>query len=140
MLEADPEDDLVILELTQLLLDKEENESRTRWTILKPAEMKSAGGATLRKLDDDSVLASGVNPLSDAYTVAFNVPEKTEIRWIRLEALTHDSLPGHGPGRGSTAPRAGLFELSSWDLTANRPDGANSPRPLFSAQCRPAIP
>ena len=36
----------------------------TRWTVLKPTEMKSEGGATLTELDDHSILASGKNPPS----------------------------------------------------------------------------
>ena len=46
-LEADPENDVVAAELAQLLLDKYDNENSARWTVLKPTEMKSAGGATL---------------------------------------------------------------------------------------------
>ena len=38
------------------------------WQVLDVVEMESAGGATLTKLDDGSVLASGVNPDSDRYT------------------------------------------------------------------------
>ena len=89
--------------------------------------MKSAGGATLLKLDDDSILAGGVNPPSDEYTVAFYVPERMEIHSIRLEALLHDSLPGKGPGR-STKGYEGVFALFRWDLTAQGPDGADSPQ------------
>src|SRR5262249_25833494 len=128
-LAADPDNDLVVPDLAQLLLDKHEDEKPTRWTVLKPAKMKSKGGATLTELDDHSILAGGVNPPSDEYTVAFIVPEKTDIRLIRLEALTHSSLPGQGPGR-STKGYAGVFALSRWDLTAKGPGGADSPRPL----------
>ena len=46
-LEADPENDVVATELAQLLLDKHENGNSARWTVLKPTEMKSEGGATL---------------------------------------------------------------------------------------------
>ena len=37
---------------------------------------------------------------------------------MRLEALTHDSLPNHGPGRSPT----GLFAQISWNVTAAPPD------------------
>src|SRR5262249_43370289 len=129
LLEADPDNDLIAPELAQLLLDKHENENSGRWTVLKPTNMKSKGGATLTKLDDKSILAGGVNPPSDQYTGDFIVPERMEIRSIRLEALTHDSLPGHGPGR-CTRVYTGLFALTRWDLTAKGPDGTDSPRPL----------
>jgi tetratricopeptide (TPR) repeat protein len=125
-LRADPENDLVVPELANLLWDLHENEGPTPWTVLKPTEMKSAGGATLLKLDDDSILAGGVNPPSDEYAVAFYVPESMDIHSIRLEALLHDSLPGKGPGR-STKGYDGVFALFRWDLTAQGPDGADSP-------------
>ena len=90
--------------------------------------MKSAGGATLTRLADDSILAGGVNPPSDQYTVVFAVPEKMEIRSIRLEALSHDSLPGKD--RAARKEYAGVFALDRWDLTAKRPGRAGSSRPL----------
>ncbi len=123
-LEADPENE-VAEGLAQLLLGKQEHENFIRWTVLKPTEMKSAGGATLTKLADDSILAGGANPPSDQYTVVFTVPERMEIRSIRLEALSHDSLPGNGPGR-STKQYAGVFALDRWDVTAKRPGGVGS--------------
>ena len=61
-LQADPENDLVAAELAQLLLDQHENANPARWTVLKPTEMKSEGGATLTELDDHSILAGGKNP------------------------------------------------------------------------------
>ncbi|MCI0455709.1 MAG: serine/threonine protein kinase [Gemmataceae bacterium] len=68
------------------------------WTVLKPIEMKSEGGATLTLQDDRSVLVSGNHPDSDVYTLTFReLP--TRIHSLRLEALTHDSLPNKGPGR-----------------------------------------
>src|SRR5262249_45348642 len=76
LLEADPDNDLIAPELAQLLLDKHENENSGRWTVLKPTNMKPKGGATLTKLDDKSILAGGVNPPSDQYTVDFIVPER----------------------------------------------------------------
>ena len=38
---------------------------------------------------------------------------------VRLEALTHDSLPNHGPGRHPT----GTFAQISWNVTATSPAG-----------------
>ena len=91
-LEADPENDVVAAELAQLLLDKHENGNPTRWTVLKPTEMKSEGGATLTELDDHSILAGGKNPPQDVYTLTFrDLPAR--IQGLRLEALLHESLP-----------------------------------------------
>jgi WD40 repeat protein/predicted Ser/Thr protein kinase len=129
LLAADPENEVVATELARLHLHKQEIGP---WTVLKPMEMKSRGGATLRELADHSILAGGVNPRADRYTVRFIIPEKLDIRSIRLEALTDDSLPGRGPGRGTD----GLFALARWDVTAKRPGGADSPRSLnFRAAC-----
>jgi tetratricopeptide (TPR) repeat protein len=39
MLDADADNDLVAAELARLLSDREANENRTRWAVLKPSEM-----------------------------------------------------------------------------------------------------
>ncbi len=130
LLALDSENVLLAAELAQLLFDEHENENAARWTVLKPTEMKSKGGATLTLQDDGSILAGGLNPPSDEYTVAFVIPAKVEVRTIRLEALSHESFPGHGPGRGAKGSVPGLFELTRWDMTVKGPNGADSPCPL----------
>ncbi len=68
------------------------------WTVLEPLSMKSAGGATLSRLPDRSILAGGKNPDHETYIVT----TKTRLHAIsgfRLEALQHPWLPGGGPGR-----------------------------------------
>ena len=83
------------------------------WTVLEPLTMESSGGTTLTRLPDKSILASGANPRHDVYeiTAQTNVSNLTA---IRLEALTHESLPGGGPGRHSNSN----FVLSELELTA----------------------
>ncbi len=125
-LREDPENDLIAAELAQLLFDKEENENPTRWAILKPSEMKSKGGATLSKLPDESVLASGKNPLGDAYTIVAPT-QVTQVSAIRLEALTHESLPNQGPGRDDKGDR-GNFAMVNFTITAHVP--GTQPRPI----------
>ena len=124
-LREDPENDMVAAELAQLLFDKEENENRTRWTVLKPSEMKSKGGATLSKLPDESILASGKNPLGDAYTIVAPT-QVTQVSAIRLEALTHESLPNQGPGRSEQT--RGNFAMVNFTITAHIP--GTQPRPI----------
>lgn len=68
------------------------------WELLETAEVTSKGGATLKKLDDGSYLAEGKNPDFDIYTFVANV-QTPGIRALRLEALSHPSLPKGGPGR-----------------------------------------
>jgi mono/diheme cytochrome c family protein len=68
------------------------------WQPLDPeADPVSDGGATLEELDDKSLLAGGKIPTSDRYTVTLALPLQGAAA-IRLEALTHDSLPKKGPG------------------------------------------
>jgi Protein of unknown function (DUF1549)/Protein of unknown function (DUF1553) len=68
------------------------------WTILEPTSIVSASGATLTKLTDQSVLAGGMKPERDRYTVEA-VATLKGITAFRLELLTDDSLPLRGPGR-----------------------------------------
>ncbi|KAB2663372.1 MAG: DUF1553 domain-containing protein, partial [Verrucomicrobia bacterium] len=59
---------------------------------------KSKAGATFRKLEDGSYLAEGKNGDSDVYTFDAPAPARG-LRALRLEALSHPSLPRGGPGR-----------------------------------------
>jgi hypothetical protein len=65
-------------------------------------------GADTDVLEDRSVLAKGKVGPSETYTVHGVAPETGVITAVRLEALTHDSLPKKGPGRASN----GNFVLS----------------------------
>ncbi len=120
MLEAEPENGQVAAELAQLLLAKLENESTTRWKVLRPTEMNSVGGATLTLQGDGSILASGKNPEQDVYTV-FAKTDLERITSVRLETLPHPTLPHHGPGR---FPGDGNFYISELRVLA---DGAPVP-------------
>lgn len=83
------------------------------WTVVEPRTMKSSGGTVLTKLDDDSVLANGANPQKDVYELTAET-SATNLTAVRLEALTHKSLPDGGPGRHSNSN----FVLSEFELTA----------------------
>ena len=83
------------------------------WTILFPETMKSTGGATLSKLDDNSILVGGANSQKDIYEFTAKVTAE-KMTAVRLEALTHKTLPGGGPGRHSNSN----FVLSEFELTA----------------------
>ncbi len=94
-------------ELKTLLtdLDKETNGG---WRVVYPKMVTSEQGATLTALEDRSVLAGGKDGGADAYVVQTVAPETGTVTAVRLEALTHDSLPKHGPGRAKN----GNFILS----------------------------
>jgi hypothetical protein len=109
--------------LPQLQAAWEASVSRTPiWTALDPREMKSAGGATLSRLPDLTVLAGGPNPPTDTYTITADT-KLTGITGIRLEVLADPSLPAKGPGRANN----GNFVLSEFQLSyakANAKDKA----------------
>jgi Protein of unknown function (DUF1553)/Protein of unknown function (DUF1549) len=68
------------------------------WTVLDPATMKSANGATLTKLPDNSVLSTGKRPETDITSLSAHT-DLQAITGVRVEVLTDDSLPHRGPGR-----------------------------------------
>jgi hypothetical protein len=97
---------------------EKQREAEATWTVLEPARFTSVGGATLRKLPDGSLLASGKNPSPDTYTVAVNT-DLSPITGFRLQALPDPSLPCTGPGR---APN-GNFALNELRVTASPRNG-----------------
>ena len=88
-------------------------EQAVRWTALDPVGYLSAGGATLTKTEDKSILAGGTNPSNDTYTVVAHVDAK-KITGLRLEVLPDDSLPKKSLGRHSN----GSFVLSRFEAKA----------------------
>ncbi|MFT5527710.1 MAG: hypothetical protein ACI9HK_005694 [Pirellulaceae bacterium] len=66
--------------------------------VLEILEFQSQGGASHRVLDDQSVLVTGAKPATDVYVIEAKTTVQ-KITGFRLETLTHDELPGMGPGR-----------------------------------------
>jgi hypothetical protein len=87
------------------------------WRLVVPAEMNSAGGATLVVQDDQSVLATGTNPVNETYEIQLRTDANT-VSAIRLEALTDPSTVNGGAGRGSN----GNFVLSEIEVEAASPE------------------
>ena len=87
------------------------------------ADFDSNGGATHEILPDKSVLISGEPaPDKDTYLVEVRT-QLTGIRAIKLETLTHDSLPGKGPGRGDAArPNFVLNNFTAAAAPAAKPE------------------
>ena len=71
---------------------------RDPWKTLAPVATASSGGAGLALSDDRSLLVSGPRPDSGDTTLVFELPPGP-LAAVRLEALTHPSLPQKGPGR-----------------------------------------
>ncbi|MFB3104994.1 MAG: DUF1549 domain-containing protein, partial [Pseudomonadales bacterium] len=93
-----------------------------QWIVLDLAEAKSHGGATLTKLDDGSLLASGTNPNFDKYTLVATTSIQG-ITAIRLEALAHPSMVKNGPGRAGN----GNMGLGNFTVTAQPANGEGKP-------------
>src|SRR5579863_792383 len=91
--------------------------------------MKSAGGASLKLLDDGSVLAGGKNPNADTYVLQART-DRTGITGVRIEALSDPSLPEGGPGRDPE----GNFFLSDFEVEASPADEAPAGQTAAEAQ------
>ena len=106
-LQADPYRPVIAEQLAQLRIEM----SEPIWTVLRPTEMESAGGATLTLQEDGSILAGGKNSPSDHYQLVIETDQKT-VTVLRLEALLDQSLPDRGPGRSTF----GNFALNRLDV------------------------
>jgi hypothetical protein len=93
--------------------EKKVARKRIAWTPLDPATYTSAGGSTLTRQKDLSLLSSGKRPEVDTYTIVAPTPMQ-DITGIRLEVLTDDSLPHKGPGRQDN----GNLHLNEFKLRA----------------------
>ena len=93
-----------------------------KWIVLDLDKFESAGGATMTKLADGSILATGKNPDFDKYTFS-TVVHQQGIKAIRLEALADDSLVRKGPGRAGN----GNFGLGNISVTAQPISGNAEP-------------
>jgi hypothetical protein len=83
------------------LLDDLEMETNGGWRVIYPKTVVADQGAKLDVLEDRSVLASGKIGTAETYTIHGVAPETGTITAVRLEALTHESLPKKGPGLSS---------------------------------------
>jgi tetratricopeptide (TPR) repeat protein len=113
-LAKEPENTALAAELADLLLI----DTGSKWTVLKPTDMKSQGGATLTELEDHSILVGGANPNKDTFTFVTQT-RLPKIKALRLEALAHESLGNGGPGRVAH----GNFALSEISVKAEALSG-----------------
>ncbi len=98
--------------LGELIVAWEKKPDRaTAWTVLDPKIFTDTAKGKLTKLEDLSILASGRNAKGKYVVVAET--QLTGITGVKLEALTHDSLPKNGPGR---ADNDGNFVLTEFEL------------------------
>ena len=69
------------------------------WQSALLESIVSDGKATFTDLQDGSWLASGNNPATDIYTFV-TTSKESQLTGLKLEALSHESFPNKGPGRG----------------------------------------
>jgi hypothetical protein len=92
------------------------------WTVLSPETIVSQRGATLKRLEDGSILASGDSPANDIYVLTTAKSQAT-ITAFRLDVLPDDSLPKKGPGRAAN----GNFVLTEF-IVEHQPAGEGPAR------------
>lgn len=95
---------------------------------LRVTDFRSQGNTdSYEHQSDGSILLIGNDPPSkDLYTLKAS-PVLKGVQAFRLEALTHDSLPGRGPGRGD--PNKTNFVLHEFSVSVFRKDDP-TPQPL----------
>ena len=101
------------------------------WRVLEAQTAKSSGGTTITPQADHSLLISGVNPKNDIYTFTFRT-EQQNLTALRLQCLTHPSLPGGGPGRHGNSN----FVLTGIELTASSITDPNESRKITFRKAR----
>ncbi len=103
-----------------------------QWHTLEVVDFRATGGETVRTLEDGSLLVEGNVPNTTTYSVTVQSPV-SGIRALRLETLTHESLPGQGPGR--TDPERPNFILNEFSVAvvSEGDGGRNTPVPLGKA-------
>jgi len=91
----------------------------TNWTLLAPEKMISEAGVKFTA-DDDRIISTEKEPKDGKDT--YRITVKTNLNGVvgfRLEALSAEKLPGHGPGRAGDGNFI-LTEFSVEDANANR--------------------
>ncbi len=94
------------------LPSEEQNDGKpVDWQVISKLEIQSTAGAAFEKLEDSSYLVSGINGNTDEYRLHFPISLE-RITAIKIETLTHPSLPNKGPGRAGN----GNFVLNEIEL------------------------
>lgn len=107
---------------------KEWKQSPNLWVPISGVQISTDGPTLWSPLGDGSFLASGSRPDKEILTLEFSHPSA----WgaIRLEALTHASLPHQGPGRQDNG-NLHINEIELWALKEKGPPrriGLSHPR------------
>lgn len=98
--------------------------------LLEIDEFEAEHADGFERLEDGSILLTDDAPDKDTYTIRVST-KLTNIRGFKLEALTHESLPGEGPGRGDS--KRPNFVLNTFSVT-QQVDGKPQPIELVKAE------
>ncbi|WP_037247817.1 PSD1 and planctomycete cytochrome C domain-containing protein [Rhodopirellula baltica] len=100
-------------------------DNQPEFKTLSIASVSSTGDEEMKILDDQSVLFTGKLPDKTVYEIHCDEIPADVIGW-KIEALTHPSLPGTGPGRGD-AVRSN-FILSEFEVEIVSKEGSPTQR------------
>jgi len=90
----------------------------SKWQGLEVLSVRSDAGTKYERQTDGSWLATGTAPAQEIITIEGH-SGLSEVSQLRLEALTHDSMPRRGPGRAGN----GNFALGDFQVfVASRSD------------------
>ncbi|MEC7776981.1 MAG: PSD1 and planctomycete cytochrome C domain-containing protein [Planctomycetota bacterium] len=103
------------------------------WEVLDLSKIESKHGSSLRKLEDGSILATGKNPSPEDLYLLGGASTSGGIRALRIEALTHSSMPKNGPGRASNG-NFGLTDLKVAIRPLKDPKAKLTPVKIVSAR------
>ena len=81
-------------------LKKQIDGTSSMWSVAELTDLKSTGGATMKKQDDGSWLATGKNPVKDDYTFTLKPTDKG-ISGFLLETLVDKSMSKGANSRGN---------------------------------------
>ncbi len=98
------------------------------WQHVEPTDVKSIGGAVLKKLDDGTYLATDKNPANDHYEVTLPL-ENSTLTGVLLEVLPDASLPNQSLGRGFN----GNFVMTDFELFVTGGE-LKTPKPIRIAK------
>ena len=113
----------------EVLVIAAEQEPAIAWERMFPEIMVTNDGSILERKPDLSVLASGPTPEKETYILTTTTKLK-DVTALRLDLLTDDSLPEHGPGRAGN----GNLHLSEFQVQIFRPGATKAePAPIRRA-------
>lgn len=105
------------------IADYDPQETQSPWETLRVLEVQSSGGSKFENQGDGSCLAVDEAPAKEVLTIIAESSGSFASK-LRLEALTHKSLPRQGPGRASN----GNFALGHVEVALAPVSKANTTR------------